>query len=409
MINKLTAVLLFCSNVIFAGGFQVNLQGQKQAAMGHAATGLLTDASSIFFNPGAVCFLDSVYQLQMGSSFIIPNVQYLELAPGNYTARTELNIGTPFSVYAAAKTNLGNKWYYGIGIYTPFGSRVQWADDWKGQFLIREINLKTIFIQPTFSYQVNEKIGFGIGPLAAVGGFSLRKGIPVQDTAGNYGEGILAGKANGFGFNAGIYFRPTENFSLGIDYRSAVKVKVKNGDANFTVPESLKEFFPQTSFTTAIKLPQVISAGAGYKCGAKWTFSLDLNFVGWQSYDTLRIDFKDTTAKLQNIRSARNYQNTFMYRAGAQYIVNENVTIRFGAYFDPSPVDAGYLTPETPDANRIGITTGASFYISEKVKLDCSFLYIEGMKRSDVNLETQFGGTYKSRAFVPGFALEIEL
>ena len=71
-----------------------------------------------------------------------------------------------------------------------------------------------------------------------------------------------------------------------------------------------------------------------------------------------------------------------------------------------SPAPDGYLTPETPDQNKIGITTGGTINISEKFNFDFSFLYIEGMQRTDTNIETQFGGTYKSRAFVPGFSVE---
>src|SRR5882762_4280284 len=93
------AFLITTLPLVFAGGFQVNLQGQKQTGMGHTGTGLLLDASSILFNPGAVTFLDSVYSISFGSSFIIPRTQYVESYPGIYTAETESHIGTPFTLY----------------------------------------------------------------------------------------------------------------------------------------------------------------------------------------------------------------------------------------------------------------------------------------------------------------------
>ena len=400
--------LLFCllSYLSFAGGFQVNLQGQKQTGMGHCGTGLRLDAASILFNPGAVCFADSMSSIYAGASFIIPHTTYLELFPGTYTTSTELHIGTPFTLYTAIKLKRNKNIFLGGGIYTPFGSRNQWPDDWKGQFLIREIELKTIFIQPTMSYRVNEKLGIGGGPIFATGGFVLRKAIPVQDSSGFYGEGLLEGNATGFGFNAGIYFQASEKISFGLDYRSSVKVNVKDGSANFSVPASLKDYFPVTTFNSQIKLPQVITLGSGFCVNEKLKLALDINYVGWSSYDTLRIDFKDTTVKLQNIRSAREYKNVFIFRAGVQYKAGKIFLLRFGAYFDMSPAPDGYLTPETPDQNKIGITTGGTIMISEKFNFDFSFLYIEGIKRTDTNIETQFGGTYKSRAFVPGFSVE---
>lgn len=400
-------ILLICSFTgSFAGGFQINLQGQKQTGMGHTGTGLCLDNASILFNPGAVSFLDSLRGIYIGASFIMPRTTYLEPYPGNYISHIEKHTGTPITLYAVFKLKKNAKWSMGLGIYNPFGSKVQWPDDWKGQFLIREIDLKTFFIQPTISFKLNDKIGVGAGFVYATGDFALRKGVPVQDTAGNYGEGTLKGKAKGYGFNAGIYIKASEKFSIGLDYRSQVNVAVDGGSADFKVPSSLAEYFPSTTFSTGLKLPQTITLGFGYALNSKLKLALDINYVGWKSYDSLIIDFTDNTDKLADIHSARLYQNSYIFRVGSQYQVKEKWTIRLGAYFDMSPVKAGYLTPETPDANKLGITMGASFRVTQRIHVDASLLYIEGMKRTDTNLETGFGGTYKSKAVVPGFSLE---
>src|SRR5207248_7632403 len=82
---------IFCAAAAFAGGFQVNLQGQKQTGMGHTGTGLLSDASCIFFNPGAMTFLDSGASVVAGGHFIIHRTEYLEAYPGTYTASMSHN------------------------------------------------------------------------------------------------------------------------------------------------------------------------------------------------------------------------------------------------------------------------------------------------------------------------------
>ncbi|MDF2435778.1 MAG: fadL [Bacteroidota bacterium] len=399
------AICFVITNAI-AGGFQVNLQGQKQTGMGHTGTGLLLDNSAIFFNPGAVSFLDSLRGISFGASFIIPRTMYLEPYPGNYTSSIVNHTGTPFTVYAVYKFKKTAKWNVGLGVYTPFGSKVQWPDDWKGQFLIREIDLKTIFIQPTASFKINDKIGIGAGFIYATGGFSLRKGVPIQDSLGKYGEGKLVGKASGYGYNAGIYFKPNDKLSIGIDYRSEVNVKVDGGTAEFDVPSSVDKYFPSTTFSTHIRLPQTITLGFGYVATSKLKLALDVNYIGWKSYDSLVIDFEENTDKLADIHSPRMYQNSFIYRIGAQYDLREKWSVRLGGYFDSSPVKSGYLTPETPDANKIGITCGATYNLTKTIHVDASLLYIEGMKRTDTNMETQFGGTYKSRAVVPGVSVE---
>ena len=401
----LVVVFVFGTSVLTAGGFQINLQGQKQTGMGHAGTGLCLDNASILFNPGALSFLDSLKGIYIGASFIMPKTTYADYAT-RYVAHPVKHIGTPFTLYGVYKFKKAKNWNCGLGIYTPFGSKVQWEDDWKGQFLIREIDLKTIFIQPTVSYKVTDRLGIGAGFIYATGSFSLRKGVPLQDSLGNYGEGNLEGKASGYGFNAGIYFKATEKFSIGFDYRSEVKVSVNGGTAEFNVPSSLGYKFPSTTFSTQLRLPQVATLGLGYTPNNKLKLAFDVNFVGWKSYDSLVIDFADNTDALKDIHSPRMYKNSYIFRLGAQYKLNEKWTIRCGTYYDMTPVKAGYLTPETPDSDKLGITAGASFNITKKIHLDASFLYIEGKKRTDTNLETEFTGTYKTRALVPGVSLE---
>ncbi len=387
-----------------AGGFQLNLQGQKQTGMGHTGTGLLSDASTVLFNPGGISLLDSSLNINAGLNLLFPRVRYLAPFPGNYTTETVHNTGTPFHFYVASRLEGSKRLSFGFGIYTPFGSKQQWEDDWVGQFLIREIDLKTICFQPSFSFKINDELGIGAGFILATGTFGLRKGIPAQDSTGAYGEARLNGRASGFGYNAGVFYKGKNGFSAGIDFRSSILAKIIDGSAEFSVPPALNSYFGTTTFNTSIRLPFTASLGLGYTKD-KHRVALDVNYVGWSSYDSLVIDFKDNSEKLADNRSPRNYKNSFIFRAGYEHRLNDQLQIRGGAYFDITPVQDGYLTPETPDVNKIGITAGASVRLKKGFGIDASFLYIEGMKRTDTNLETGFGGTYKSRAIIPGISL----
>ena len=251
------------------------------------------------------------------------------------------------------------------------------------------------------SWKINERIGIGAGFVIATGSFALRKGIPVQNLAAEYGEGNLEGNALGTGVNTGIYFS-SGKLSAGINYRSSVTAKVAEGDAMFSVPGYLEQYFPETKFSASINLPAVLSFGLGYKLNKKFSLAADVNFTGWSSYDSLRIDFESNTEKLEDISSARNYQDVFIYRLGAEYFMNEKITFRAGIYYDTSPVPDGYLTPETPDSDRIGCTAGAGFNLKNNLRMDVSLLYNETQKRTDTNLETGFSGTYQTKTVIPG-------
>ena len=390
---------------IRAGGFQVNLQGVPNAGMGHIGAALAIDPSAQFFNPGALGM--SRGGIMMGSTPIFARVSYLEPAPGTYSAQNEATLSTPFSAYGSYRFKIDSKnsLAFGLSAYTPFGSRVLYADDWKGQFAIREIALAAIFIQPTVALNLGKRVGIGFGPVFATGNVLVRRGIPAQFADGSYGEARLNGAGSGFGFNAGIYYQCAyEKFGFGLSYRSKVVFNAENGTAEFTVPAALQEFFPTTTFSSKLQLPSTLTLATSYKFQGENQVGIDISYVGWSAYQSLDFDFTDNTDRLADSKSPRNYTNAFIFRAGWQKPITDDFQIRAGAYFDMTPVPDGYTTPETPDANKLGLSAGAS-YETHRFRIDASILWVEGAKRSDINLETNFGGTYKARAIIPGIGL----
>lgn len=393
--------------LLWAGGFQVNLQGQKQTAMGHCGIALPLDNSAIVFNPGTLIFVDSLGSFSAGAAFVFPRTVYLD-PNSTYSAQTVNHTGTPLTVNAHFKFKKSSPISFGFGLYNPFGSRIQWDDDWKGKFLIREISLRTFFYQPTISYKISDRIGIGLGYIFANGGFNLRRALPIQDSLANYGEVNLIGKASGQGFNSGIYFKASDRLKLGLNYRSSVKVKVENGTADFTAADAVSQYFQDSSFNTQLNLPFMWGVGAAYQINEKITATADINYVGWSAYDSLKIDFAKNSDKLKDLASPRLYKNSFIFRTGIQYQLNELITIRAGAYYDQTPVQDGYVTPETPDSDKLGLTTGISVSLKKWLYIDASLLYVEGFKRTDINLETQFEATYKSRGVIPGLNIGLK-
>ena len=160
----LATLFLAHSSFVCAGGFQVALQGQRQIGMAHTGTGLAYDATSIFFNPGGLSFTKR-NNIIFGGSIIRSRVNYLAAqeinAPSSYNAMTQSPLGTPFAFYASyGKSNSLLK--FGLGIYTPYGSSVKWADDWKGFSVLQSLKLQSIYIQPSISYRFG-KLGLGVG------------------------------------------------------------------------------------------------------------------------------------------------------------------------------------------------------------------------------------------------------
>lgn len=399
---SITSVLLAFCFLGYSQGYQVNFQGQKQQGMGGAGTALASDGATLFFNPGGTSFLKkSSINVAMTPTFA------RTLYTDNYTNnsdRTNSPMGTPFSFYAVYKKNEESKLGLGLAVYTPFGSTIQYEDGWAGRFALTRLELKSIFIQPTVSYKLTDKLAVGAGFIYSVGNVNLQKDIPVVDVDGNYSHAELSGKASGFGYNVGVYFKATDKLNIGLTYRSQVDMAVKDGEATFTVPSSIAANFPSGKFTSSLPLPQITTLGFAYKFSDKLTAALDINYAGWKAYDTLAFDYEQNTASLVDTKSARNYKNSFAFRGGVNYNFSESFELRAGLAYGISPVQSGYVTPETPDANRVNYTIGAGHKIGEHFQIDAS-LFFTHVKRTDTNTETNLSGTFKTNVVAPGLAI----
>lgn len=411
MKSKILALLggTLLSASAMAGGYQVNLASQRQIGMGHTGTGIQTGTSSIFFNPGA---LSSIREngITIGASAINSKIAYRGIEPTNSSTEADNDLGTPFHVYAAYKVD--ELLTVGLGVYTPFGSGVRWGSEWNGRYSLNEIDLQAIFIQPTVSYKIGDKFGVGLGFVIATGSVNLQRALPVQNSEGQEGSIELDGGAQtGFGVNIGVFYQATDKLSIGVDYRSEIELEVQEGDVLFTnIPSAASGNFPSnTEFSARLPLPATISLGLGYQVNDKLTLAADVSHVSWSSYESLRFDFTKPVGGSGFSESARNYDDAFIYRLGAEYLVTDKLAVRGGAYYDQSPVQDGYLTPETPDADSRGLSAGVGYTISDNFSLDASFLYINKKERTDqANLSGGVAGTFKSVAYIPGIGLNFK-
>lgn len=386
----------------FAQGFQVNFQGQRQQGMGLAGTAAPFDASSLFYNPGSTVFLNQ-NSIVGGVTPVFSNILFIDSAT-NASYRSNSPVGTPFSFYAMFQLKPAGKLKLGLSVNTPFGSTVQYEDNWIGRFALTRLELKAIFIQPTFAYRIADNIGLGGGFVISRGKVNLQKDIPVQDSTGKFGHAELAGKAIGFGFNVGIYFKPTKQFSLGLTYRSRINMNLPDGKAEFVVPASLEPNFPNGKFTGSLPLPSVATLGLAYQPCSAFTVVVDINRVGWKVYDTLAFDYQTNTSSLMDTKSPRLYKSIFAFRGGLEFKPTKIIAIRAGGGYGFSPVQAGYVTPETPDGPRIYGTLGFGYLFRDKVAVDMS-LYYTKIKRADANIETKLSGTFYTVALAPGISI----
>lgn len=401
---NLLALCLISTQFVQAGGFKIGMQGNKQLGIGHTGVGFAQDAGTIYFNPAAMGMVKSQIT---GSVFALaPTTSFLETNTNTLTEATG-QVFTPFSLYGTAK--LGKKINVGLGVYTPFGSGVMYPTEWTGRYILNRINLQTIYIQPTISYKISKMVSIGAGYIFANGNVLLEKDIPLYSSSNTDVANVqLKGKGKGKGYNVGFYLGNQESkLGFGLTYHSKVTMKVTDGDAIFSnIPVALSSSFPaKNKFSSEITMPAELAVGASYKLSKKVTAAVDVQYTYWNSYDSLGFDYKINSASLTDKKSARLYKNAVGIHGGIQAQLLDNFIGRVGAFYDATPIQDGYVSPELPDNNKTGFTLGGTYVWRKNLLLDFSLLYENVPARTQTNIETGLNGTFKTKAIAPGVGI----
>jgi long-chain fatty acid transport protein len=267
--------------------------------------------------------------------------------------------------------------------------------------------LQTVFFQPTLSCRLSNSFSLGGGFIYGFGHVNLEKDIPIQGVNETEpGHAKLNGKGNGIGFNLGAYIKSSKA-NFGLTYHSKVMMNVKKGDAVFSnIPNALASNFPKgNTFDASLPLPAEFCLGTSVKISKKTWLAADFNYTFWKSFDSLGFDYQMNTATLTDAKSPRLYKNAYSLKFGLQTQASKNIILRLGAWYDQTPVQDGYVAPDLPDNNKIGLTCGATFKILERCHIDCSILYENVGKRTQRNLETGLEGTFHTKALAPGLGV----
>lgn len=409
------AVFAMASAVMYAGGYRVSLQGNKALAMGHTGVAVINNSELVFFNPSGLVYLEEKLSITGGVSGVFSNVAYQNTTTGAF-AETDSPTGTPFYLYASYKAT---DWLaFGLGVYTPYGSRVEYQDDWEGSHLVNNIELAAIFIQPTVSVKLSDQVSIGGGAIFVTGSVNFNRNLTrtLTDLDGNRSEVTIdASGVTKWGWTAGVMVQPFENFRIGANYRSKIILDAEDGTADFeNIPNSPLTPFADTQISASLPLPAEMTVGVSYEFCEKWTVAFDFNRTYWDVYESLDIDFVDPN--IPDSFNARNYKNASTYRFGVQFDATKKFTLRGGYYFDESPIQDGFFAPETPRPDSNGYTAGLTFNVSDRFQIDASFLYLN-FKEVEASYDAYFEngvavpfeGEYKNSAFIPGLGVSYKM
>jgi len=266
-----------------------------------------------------------------------PNDPFTSGTTGHY-ARHTFVIPNAYAVVP-----VGQNLTFGLGVFTPFGLRTNWADPWVGRFSSRDANIKTINVEPAVAWQTSDgRFALGVGADYRKARLALNQNIPAYDPftqrIADVGNAYLSSSwDSAWGWNAGVLFKPSSAWRIGASYQAPMSIKF-GGDATFTQIKTGNPQFdaiagsqlpPTQNVATTIDFPSTAILGVAYSGRPTWTIEADVTHTTWSRFKTLDVAFLTTPAA--NISREENWKDTYSYRLGANKDVSPNWALRFGA------------------------------------------------------------------------------
>ena len=377
------AVSLLCwwTSGAWAAGFALVQQGTAAMGQGNAFVAEANDASAIFYNPAGLNQIKRA-QVYQGSFFNFPD---REFSGGGQDSQTNHRFYPSLTAYVAIPVH--DRVALGVGFFSPFGMGTAWPPTWAGRYITTFSSLKTYCLNPVVSVKVLENLSLAAGFDVLWSQVHLKRKTPV--VLGRRvlpdGEIELTGNGNGAGYNLGLHYEPLSGLKLGAAYRSKIEVN-HSGDLHTTLPAPLPG--PNSDGRASIVYPPSMTMGIAYSRFKPFTFEFDTTWTGWSTYDQLKVNL-DTRIPVNGvltttITTPKNWHDSWAFRFGANYAVNEMMKLRAGYIYDLTPVPDSSFDPQVPDANRHIFTVGSDLKI-QRFTLGFAYNYILSESRTKSN------------------------
>lgn len=409
-----------------ASGYRFGSQSVSAEGTAASNTAEAADASTIFANPAGLTRLEGT-QFSGGITAVVPHSTYSDSGSKRFTGTstggvTSLDDYAPGVVAAPSlylSKKLNDSWSVGVGTFVPYGAKLSYDYGWTGRYALTNIDLKSVTVNPSVGFKLDDRHSFGFGLDAEFMKAELGQGVDVPGSVlalssptpeaqarraallqaivakgGNPaalaaikdGHATMDGKDWGFGFNVGYLFNLTQDTRFGISYRSSIHHKLKGSavwDFSGVTTDKVVNAVLQASSRKAnspalvdIKTPETLSVNMFSQIDDKLALMGDVTWSRHSRMEDLHIQFVGTGEGDEVIR--QQWKNTVRASLGMNYKLNGNWLLRAGVAIDESPVDNATLRhPALPDSDRKQLSLGANWKLSNNSSIDLAYSFLK--------------------------------
>lgn len=378
--------LAACGSAAHAAGYALieqNASGLGNAYAGQAASA--QDASTIFFNPAGMTMLPD-RQVALAGHLIKPQAEFSGGVTPNIGGGNGGDAGgLAFVPNAYFAFRLTPDVHLGIGAFAPFGLKTDYDSTWVGRVHAIESELKTINVNPSIAWKLNDALSLGAGVsiqyIEATLTNATGAGLPPV-------IGAVKGDDYGWGFNLGLLWKASERTRFGLAYRSKIDHTLE-GDLKMNGAVVVAPVYAD------VTLPDSASLSAFHRVNDRWDVMADVSWTSWSRFDVLNVV---NAAGVSVTSTPENWDDTWRVSVGANWRLNDRLMLRGGIAYDETPVSDRYRTARIPDEDRTWLAFGAQYRLSPQSLIDVGYahLFVKDARIDELRTPLTLRGEYDS-------------
>lgn len=396
---------LMTSTAVMAGGYKIPESSLNSTALSAAYVASAHGADAAYYNPANMAFNENISQIEGAVSYIVlPQATYTDntaaAALFNSVSKREEFI-MPTMHYSSKESN-GLR--YGLSMVSPGGLTKRWDTPY-GKATSEEFSLQSVEINPSIAFKVNPQFALGAGVRVVYAkGKVISNSSDISTATGGAVPSVardMKGDTFAYGFNLALSYKPTDELSIGLTYRSNIDLDIK-GDAKLFANGAQVY---NSSASVSVPLPASLNIAFAYDVLPSTTIELVYERTYWSAYDLLdfNYDFALSTVYGAAFGAAfdspkdKKWNDVNSIRLGLTHRINNQFTLMAGYAHDESPVPNQTLGFELPSNDGKIYSIGFEYKLNKAQSVGMAFLHtkrknvtVSGLPTNDSNINGTF-------------------
>lgn len=383
-----------------AGGFYIQEQSTKEAGRAYSGNAVAADSpATIFFNPAGMTELEGI-QLETNAQALFITARQSDTGTTRSVPGLPVTVpvtgsdgGNPFaqplvvpSLYGSAQVT--DRLWLGLAVNSPFGIVVKYDDDFFGRYDSRTSDLFTLNVQPSVAYKLSDNFSIGAGLDIQYIDVDLTNAVPNLDPADPDGALRISGDDISIGWNAG-FIATFDPVRIGAHYRSSIKHDIEGEFELSGLVGSLAGANVTTDALAPVSTPDIATVSVLFGTDTRWRIYGTWRWYNWSNFDEIRV----LPEGLEPQVNEQHYRDTYSIALGAEYDVNDRLTLRAGTMFDASPITDEFRTSRVPDGDRTWLSVGATYDINDTFSASLAYAHVFVKSEPIDRTDTFFGGS----------------